>query len=149
MMEYKDLIISDYNKNDFDGLITLWEDIHLGGSKRGDTDRIISNTIKNGGQLFVVKNKIGKIVGSSWITTDKRRNYLHHFGIREDLRGSGLAQKLLEISLEFSKRNGLQIKLEVHKDNIKAVRLYQNFGFNYLGDYLVFIIRDYNEKGKS
>lgn len=148
-MNFKDLTITEYSSGDFKDLIMLWEDIHLGGSKRGDTDEIILNTIKNGGQLFTVKNKIGKVVGSSWITTDNRRNYLHHFGIREELRGSGLAQKLLEISLEFSKRNGLQIKLEVHKDNLKAIRLYQNYGFKYLGDYLVFIIRDYNEKEGS
>ncbi len=148
-MDFKDITITEYSSEDFEGLIMLWEDIHLGGSRRGDTDKIILNTIKNGGQLFVVKNRIGKVVGSSWITTDKRRNYLHHFGIREELRGSGLAQKLLEISLDFSKKNGLQIKLEVHKDNLKAIRLYQNYGFKYLGDYLVFIIRDYNEKEGS
>ncbi|MBU4487107.1 MAG: GNAT family N-acetyltransferase, partial [Candidatus Delongbacteria bacterium] len=81
----------------------------------------------------------------SWITNDKRRNYLHHFGIREEYRGSGLAQKLLEISLEFCKNNGLQIKLEVHKDNLKAIKLYENYKFKYLGDYLIFIIRNYNE----
>lgn len=148
-MEYKDLNITEYNKNDFEGLISLWEDIHLGGARRGDTNEIILNTIRNGGQLFVVKNKIGKVVGSSWISTDKRRNYLHHFGIREEFRGSGLAQKLLEISLEFSRKSGLQIKLEVHKDNFKAIKLYENRGFKYLGDYLVFIIRNYDEKERS
>ncbi|MCG2760769.1 MAG: GNAT family N-acetyltransferase [Candidatus Delongbacteria bacterium] len=144
-MEFKDLRSDEYEKCDFEGLIRLWEDIHLGGAKRGDTQEIIEDTIKNGGQLFVVKNKSGNIVGSTWITNDKRRNYLHHFGIREEYRGSGLAQKLLEISLEFCKNNGLQIKLEVHKDNLKAIKLYENYKFKYLGDYLIFIIRNYNE----
>ncbi|HQO08867.1 MAG TPA: GNAT family N-acetyltransferase [Clostridiales bacterium] len=149
MDKLKDIVISQYEKSDFDGLISLWQDVNLGGAKRGDTDQIIRNTIKAGGQLFVVKNRIGKIVGSSWITTDSRRNYLHHFGIRQEYRGTGLSRKLLETSLDFSRSNGLQIKLEVHKDNIKAIRLYEKYGFKYLGDYLVFIIREYDVKEGS
>jgi len=147
-MEFKDLMIVKYERADYEDLICLWEDIHLGGAKRGDTPEIIDETINNGGYMFVVKKKSGKIVGSSWLTTDKRRNYLHHFGIREEFRGSGLAQKLLDMSLDFSRKNGLQIKLEVHKDNFKAIKLYENFNFKYLGDYLVYIIREYDEKEK-
>jgi len=135
----------DYEKSDFQELIKLWEDIHLGGALRGDTHKIISDSIKIGGKLIVVKEMSGKIIGSSWITTDKRRNYLHHFGVREEYRGRGLAQKLLERSLEFSKSSGLQIKLEVHRDNIRAVRLYEKNKFKYLGDYLVYIIRNYDQ----
>ena len=142
-MKPENISISDYTKSDYQGLIKLWEDIHLGGASRGDTHEIIEDSIKIGGRLFVVKEMSGRIIGSSWITTDKRRNYLHHFGIREEYRGNGLAQELLERSLEFSRRNGLQIKLEVHRNNIKAVRLYENYKFKYLGDYLVYIIRNY------
>ncbi len=142
-MKPENLTISDYSKIDYQGIIELWEDIHLGGASRGDTHEIIEESIKVGGKLLVVKEMSGRVVGSSWITTDKRRNYLHHFGIREEYRGMGLAQDLLERSLEFSKSNGLQIKLEVHRDNIKALRLYEKYKFKYLGDYLVYIIRNY------
>lgn len=142
-MKPENLTVSDYSKTDYPGLINLWEDIHLGGTSRGDTPEIIDESIKVGGKLLVVKEMSGRVVGSSWITTDKRRNYLHHFGIREEYRGKGLAQDLLERSLEFSRSNGLQIKLEVHRDNIKAVRLYEKYKFKYLGDYLVYIIRNY------
>jgi ribosomal protein S18 acetylase RimI-like enzyme len=36
----------------------------------------------------------------------------------------------------------MHIKLEVHKDNVKALGLYKKAGFGYLGDYHVYIIRD-------
>ncbi len=144
-MEINNVSFEDYAKADYQELIRLWEDIHLGGATRGDTHEIISDSIRIGGKLIVVKEISGRIIGSSWITTDKRRNYIHHFGIREEYRGTGLAQKLLEISLEFSRRSGLQIKLEVHRDNIKAVRLYERYKFKYLGDYLVYIIRNYDQ----
>ncbi|MBN2857622.1 MAG: 4-hydroxy-3-methylbut-2-enyl diphosphate reductase [Candidatus Delongbacteria bacterium] len=139
------IIITDYVKDDFDGLIRLWTDIHLGGASRGDTHKIIKNSIKNGGQLLVVKDQSGNIVGSSWLTTDKRRNYLHHFGIREEYRKTGLSKRLLEKALDFSNKSGLQIKLEVHKDNKIAIKLYEKYGFKYLGDYLSYIIRTVNK----
>ena len=37
--------------------------------------------------------------------------------------------------MEFAEATGMQIKLEVHRDNLKAIRLYKKWGFNYLGDY--------------
>ncbi|MFO7810708.1 MAG: GNAT family N-acetyltransferase [Candidatus Delongbacteria bacterium] len=144
-MDLEDIIILEYTKKDFDGLIRLWTDIHLGGASRGDTHDIIKNSIKNGGQLLVVKDPEGKIIGSSWLTTDKRRNYLHHFGIREEYRRTGLSTKLLEKALDFSNKSGLQIKLEVHKNNKIAIKLYEKYGFKYLGDYLSYIIRTVNK----
>jgi len=60
-----------------------------------------------------------------------------------EFQGKGFAEKLLKVSLEFAKTTGLQIKLEVHKNNARAMDLYEKGGFKYLGDYLVYIIRDY------
>ncbi|MBC7124579.1 MAG: hypothetical protein H5T24_03030, partial [Bacteroidales bacterium] len=47
-------------------------------------------------------------------------------------------------SLRFVKAKGYQVKLEVHRNNIAAINLYKQFGFQYLGDYDVYIIRDLN-----
>ncbi len=145
-MKFDELEIQEYKEDDYKGLIKLWTDIHLGGASRGDTPGIIADTIKNGGHLLVVKDREGTIVGSSWLTTDKRRNYLHHFGIREEYRRTGLSDRLLALSLDRSERSGLQIKLEVHKDNEFAVRLYKKYGFTYLGDYKSYIIRKYKRE---
>ncbi|MDI3526842.1 MAG: hypothetical protein PWR03_1025, partial [Tenuifilum sp.] len=45
-------------------------------------------------------------------------------------------------SLKYVKEKGYQVKLEVHKNNTRAINLYKQFGFQYLGDYDVYIIRD-------
>ena len=84
-------------------------------------------------------------MGTSWITNDGRRLYLHHFGIKPEFQGQNLSKQLLKVSLNFAKKSRLQIKLEVHKKNKIALNLYKNSGFNYLGDYEVFIIRDYSK----
>lgn len=134
----REFIDSDYSE-----MILLWENIGLGGAYRGDDLQIINRTIKMGGQLLLLIEKdTGIIIGTSWLTLDGRRTYLHHFGIKADFQGKGLAKILLDASLKLAKSYGMQIKLEVHKDNVKALGLYKKAGFTYLGDYQTYIIRD-------
>ncbi|MDD3688122.1 MAG: GNAT family N-acetyltransferase [Bacteroidales bacterium] len=114
----------------------------MGGAHRGDNLKIISETLKNGGVLFVLLVD-EQIVGTSWITNDSRRLYLHHFGIIPAYQGKGLSNILMDTSMQFARESGLQIKLEVHKNNAIARRLYEKYGFKYLGDYDVFIVREY------
>jgi len=135
--------IRKYTDSDYPEMIRLWESLGLGGAQRGDDEKIINRTIELGGQLLLmIAQGSNAIIGTSWLTVDGRRTYLHHFGIHPDYQGNGLANILLDESLKLAKSFDMQIKLEVHKDNIKALGLYQKAGFNYLGDYLVFIIRD-------
>ncbi len=83
-----------------------------------------------------------EIIGTSWMTFDGRRLHLHHFGIDPVFQRRGLAKELLRESLRFAKEKGYQVKLEVHRSNAVAVELYRKAGFEYLGDYDVYIIRD-------
>ena len=136
-------IIREYTENDFHEMISLWENLGLGGKHRGDDKQIIQQTIAFGGRLLLMTDPLSNaIIGTSWLTTDGRRTYLHHFGIHNDYQGRGLGKKLLDASLSLAKTFGMQIKLEVHKDNAKALDLYSKAGFTYLGDYHVYIIRD-------
>ena len=136
-------LIRNYTDADYSGMILLWENLGLGGAQRGDNEKIIRQTIDLGGQLLVmVDSNNNTIIGTSWLTVDGRRTYIHHFGIHADYQGNGLANNLLDASLKMAKSFGMQIKLEVHKDNAKALNLYSKAGFAYLGDYNVYIIRD-------
>jgi len=135
--------IREFTQSDYPEIILLWESLDLGSAYRGDDLQVILRTIKIGGQLLLLIEKItGSIAGTSWLTVDGRRIYMHHFGIRADYQGKGLSKILLDASLKLAKTYGMQIKLEVHKDNLKALDLYKKAGFLYLGDYQTFIIRD-------
>jgi ribosomal protein S18 acetylase RimI-like enzyme len=137
-----EFIIREYTSDDYQEMIRLWESLGLGGAHRGDDSTIIQRTIEMGGKLLLMFEKhTNRMIGTSWLTVDGRRVYLHHFGIHAD-QGKKLAVPLLETSLKFAKSTGLQIKLEVHKNNEKALGLYKKYGFTYLGDYHVFILRD-------
>jgi ribosomal protein S18 acetylase RimI-like enzyme len=139
----KNLIIRDYTNSDFDSLNALWIETGLGGAQRGDNARIIGDSLNLGGKLIVIENsQTHEIIGSSWMTFDGRRIHLHHIGVKPAYQNKGLGKKLTKESIRFAKKKGYQIKLEVHKDNVNAIKIYKKLGFNYLGDYDVYIIRD-------
>ncbi len=140
-----DFLVRKYINDDYSQVLTVWEKTGMGGKHRGDDKNAIKSTLQKGGELLVlIEKESDKIVGTSWITNDGRRLYLHHFGILPDYQSKGLSKLLLIESLEIARQLNLQIKLEVHKDNNIAVNLYKKFGFKYLGDYDVYIIRDVN-----
>lgn len=138
-----DYLLRNFTDIDYPELLQLWNSIGLSSPERADSLQSIQNTLKYNGVLFILEYiPTQEIVGSSWITNDGRRLYLHHFGIKPTFQGKNLAQKLLTPSLQFAKTQNLQIKLEVHKQNKIALNMYVKAGFNYLGDYFVYIIRN-------
>lgn len=140
-----EFIIREYRDGDFCGVMRLWEATDLGRPERGDDANILEESIRIGGCLLVMEDKTtGIIIGTSWMTFDGRRIHLHHFGITPEYQGKGLAKPLLKESLEFVRKKGFQVKIEVHRNNLKAIDLYKKAGFEYLGDYDVYIIRNLN-----
>ena len=138
-----DLIIRDYQQEDFNQIAELWLLTGLGNPERGDNAETIKRTLEYRGKLLVmVSNPARQIIGTSWMTCDGRRILLHHFGILPDFQGKGLSKILLKESMLFVKKTGMQVKLEVHSSNIKAINLYNKFGFKMLKEYCIFIIRD-------
>lgn len=149
-MGHTDFILRDYHDGDFPGIENLWNSTGVGGSERGDDDLVIQKTIEQGGKLIVMEERgNSRIIGTSWITNDGRRLYLHHFAILPDFQRKGLSKPLLDASMEFARDLKMQIKLEVHRSNRAAERIYIKGGFSYLGDYLVYIIRDPSKKSNE
>ena len=142
-VKYSDFIIREYREDDFNGISRLWELTGMGSPERGDTLRIVGETIRLGGQLLVMEEKgTGIISGTSWMTFDGRRILLHHFSVLPEFQGKGLSKILMNESLQFVKEKGYQVKLEVHSSNKKAITLYKKVGFRLLDGYDVYIIRD-------
>lgn len=135
------ILLREYLDEDYPSLICLWEVTGLSNKARGDDQATIKRTLLQGGRILVLLSD-NKLIGSSWITNDGRRLYLHHFGIHPDYRGEGLSHLLARASLDYAVKLKMQIKLEVHRTNDIAVGLYEKYGFQYLGDYDVYIIRD-------
>ena len=138
------MIIREYHKGDFKGIMNLWIATGLSRPERGDDEATVERSIEMGGRMLVMcpESPAEEIIGTSWMTFDGRRLHLHHFGIDPVFQRRGLAKGLLRESLRFVKEKGYQVKLEVHRSNAVAVELYRKAGFEFLGDYDVYIIRD-------
>jgi len=138
------ITVRHYSRGDFQGIMELWTATGLSRPERGDDEAAIERSITMGGAMLVTcdGNNGGNIIGTSWMTFDGRRIHLHHFGITPSYQGRGLSQLLVKESLTFVKEKGYQVKLEVHRTNEAAVQLYKKAGFEYLGDYDIYIIRD-------
>ncbi len=136
-------LIRDYQPGDFDSLQSLWEVTGMGGAERGDDAEVIDRCNAMGGKLMVLVDRdSGKLIGSSWMTWDGRRIFLHHFGILPEYQNHGFGKMLARESLEWIRQKGHQVKLEVHEQNKAAIRLYENLGFFEFRDYKIFMIRD-------
>jgi ribosomal protein S18 acetylase RimI-like enzyme len=136
----------EFRKEDFPEIQELWELTGMGNPDRGDTAETIFQCNKQGGNFIVMDlPEENKIIGTSWMTWDGRRTYLHHFGIHPEYQGLGLGELLGLESIKFIRKRGSQVKLEVHKKNIIAKKLYHKLGFFSFTDYDIFMIRDLNK----
>jgi [ribosomal protein S18]-alanine N-acetyltransferase len=137
------MTIRKYQSGDFEGIMSLWMATGMGRPERGDDAQTVERSLAMGGCMFVMTDdESERIIGTSWITYDGRRLLLHHFGILPEYQRRGFSKELLKKSLRFVKQKNIQVKLEVHRNNIIARNLYINAGFEYLGDYDVYILRD-------
>jgi len=143
----EEVSIRDFELQNFDGLSEVWSLTNLGNPQRGDNLDIILQSISMGGKMLVAVNADDRVIGTSWMTFDGRRIHLHHFGVHPDYQRKGIGKLLVKESLQFVKQKGYQVKLEVHQSNIAAINLYKQFGFTFLGDYDVYIIRDLSSIG--
>jgi len=135
--------IRDYEKDDYDAISVLWQKTGMGNPERGDDKETIERCLEKGGKLIVLEEvESSTIAGTSWLTFDGRRLYLHHFGILPEYQGQGLSKILIKETLDYVKNEACQVKLEVHSSNTIAIDLYRKYGFKYLGDYEVYIIRN-------
>ena len=112
---------------------------------RGDSAFVIERTLRQEFARLILLEETdgGRIVGTSWITCDGRRQYLHHFAIRPDLQGRGLGRALLAEVVALARAVGLQLKLEVYRGNARAQDLYRRSGFTSPGDIDILMMREY------
>ncbi len=78
----------------------------------------------------------GEIIGTASLNRKSRRmSHRGEFGIslKRAWWGSGAGSALMEAILAFARENGFeQLNLEVRSDNVRAIRLYEKYGFRKL-----------------
>jgi ribosomal protein S18 acetylase RimI-like enzyme len=137
------MLIRDYKAEDYPQVEALWKETHIYTVERGDTPEIIQGCNEAGGKFLVMEDAAdGSVAGTSWLSWDGRRIFLHHFAIRPSLQGLGHGRKLALASLAFARERDCPVKLEVHRGNTAAVNLYRSLGFHAFEDYDTYMIID-------
>jgi len=132
--------LRDFRPDDFAALAALWSVTGIGNPARGDSLESITRTLERGGRLIVAEQE-GSLVGSAWLTDDARRLYVHHMAVEPERQGRGIGARLMEKAVAVAAERGLQMKLEVRRDNLRAVALYRRFGFDLIGEEYEVMIR--------
>lgn len=102
------LEISAMSAADYDEAMAFWQSLpELGVAPRFDTrERITAYLARNPG-LSTIARQSGRVVGTVLCGHDGRRGSLYHVGVAPDLRGQGVAQRMLARSTALLKEAGV------------------------------------------
>lgn len=95
----------------------------------------IVNMQKAGTKLQLIAEIDGKIIGNCAVRSiSNRLRYQHRaslgFAICKDYWGLGIGSHMIQTCIDFCKTEGFeQLELEVVTDNLRAMKLYEKFGF--------------------
>jgi ribosomal protein S18 acetylase RimI-like enzyme len=135
------IVKDEFSPAIFAQIASIWTASGVGNPARGDNYEVVSNTIAHGAKILTLWHE-EEIIGTVWLTHDFRRLYIHHMAMRPDWLGKKLSHLLLEKAMAYAIELGYHAKLEVERNNLCAKHLYEKYGFQNLGDFLVLINRN-------
>lgn len=103
--------------------------------------RYLLSVLKSHKDIFYVVRMGQKILGTASYSTFSKRRMAHRgelgLCLRKSVWGKGIGHALIEKIVDFAKNNAQAdiISLEVRNDNIRAIKLYEDFGFKKIGTF--------------
>lgn len=89
--------------------------------------------------VFLLAEAAGRILGNVSLHTDRRARMRHRgqiaISVRREVWGQGIGSALMQAVIDHARQfPELEIlNLEVRQDNLRAIRLYEKFGFRKVG----------------
>ena len=92
------------------------------------SNKISNNTIRF--EAWHIDKLIG-LVSAYFNDYESKTGYINHVGVFKEYRGSGISDTLITNTINYGIDRGFKdLKLEVSKDNIVAIKLYSKHNFN-------------------
>ncbi len=129
-----DLIIRTAEAGDVDAILALWR---RGGVEHdADHDRSeIVTKLGYDGDLFLVAERDGELVGSVMGTYDGHRGRVKRAVIDPSQQGTGLGRQVMnELESRFAARGITELRLEVWADNTNGQAFWAHLGWEHLPD---------------
>jgi len=125
--------------SDYSQVISLWKNagpgIHL---RRSDDRDEIAKKLKRDPDLFIVAELNGLIIGSVLGGFDGRRGMVYHLAVEDSYRKKGIGTVLMnELENRMKQRGCIRSYLLVTRDNLDAIRFYENTGWEQM-DLLIY-----------
>lgn len=124
------LKIYPFEMKDYDLVYQLWLEVFPETTDASyDREAIQFFLDRNPGTSFVAELD-GEVVGALLAGHDGRRGYIHHLGVRAELRGTGIGKELIRWAEEALAELGLEkVHLFVIKSNTPAKAFYEKIGY--------------------
>lgn len=117
----KNYAIIEITPDELPKCISFWGD--------GNDRRLIERN------TFVYKRDSEYVGGFALFERYEKCGHFSHFYVRNDLRGQGIGSSLLEFAIERLKEMSMEVmRLHVDKNNPRAIKLYEKYGFVYSGE---------------
>ena len=105
--------------------------------------RFIDRFSKSDRDVMLVALDGEKIVGNGIIECERAKRYSHRatlsITVLREYWGQGIGAHLMEMMIKHSREKGIDVvSLEVRADNLRAIALYEKFGFETIGVYKKF-----------
>lgn len=95
---------------------------------------IIKSELCNENSTYYIAKISNTIVGFAGIWQAVDEMHITNIVIKKDFRQKGIGSKLLEKLIETTKqKNIVSLTLEVNCKNLPAIKLYEKYGFEYVG----------------
>ncbi len=132
---------SQYLEPDVFAEITeIWRQTGISNPARNDSLEAVQYNLDHGGTMLLAYWD-DRLVGTTWLSHDFRRLYIHHMAVLPEFQNRGIGRSLLQEAVKIADEFGYQAKLEVHRDNPAARHLYRISGFEDLEGYITMIRR--------
>jgi ribosomal protein S18 acetylase RimI-like enzyme len=123
--------IRPFEMQDYPAVLRLWQTAGAGVTIRpSDSPEEVAKKCARDGELFLVAEQEGQIIGVIMGAWDGRRGWLHHLAVNTAHRGRGVASSLVRAVEEGLRAKGcLKVNLLVSLANEEARALYRSLGY--------------------
>jgi ribosomal protein S18 acetylase RimI-like enzyme len=130
------LIIRDFQIEDYNKLIDLWNAARLGYRAKGrDSRHRMEKQLKQDNTIFLVAERGGELVGSVIGTHDGRKGWINRLAVHPSYRHRGLAKKLVAETEKRLSEVGLEvIACLILRENTASLQLFQSLGYEKASD---------------
>jgi len=138
-----DIVIREFCIEDYDALITLWNDAQLEYKPKGrDRRDKIESELERGNAIFLVAEIDGKLAGSILGTHDGRKGWINRLAVAPEFRKQGIARRLVSEVEEMFSELGIEIMACLIEDwNTKSMQVFEKLGYKKHSDIIYFTKR--------